>query len=95
MCCVHDHHGDDRDDDLDNHHHDGDGLHDQVDGHDHQLQDDNDDDDGDGDEIAVPPYIVLEASAIMGEVCQPVSSSRPPIYCPLDFWFPGQSHTGL
>ena len=33
--------------------------------------------DDDGDEIGVRPNIVLEASAILGRVCQPVSSSRP------------------
>ena len=91
MCYVYEPHGDTRDVNYDNHHHEDD-WHDQVEGHDHLLQDDDDDD---GDEIAVPPYIVLEASAILGEVCQPVSSSRPPIYCPLDFSFPGHSHTGL
>ena len=66
MLYVHDHHGDDRDDGLDVHHHDDD-CHDRGDGRDQQLQDESDDDDDDGDEIGVPPYIVLEAS---GEVWQ-------------------------
>ena len=61
MCYVHDHHDDDRDDDLHDHHHDDD-CHDR----DQQLQDDSHDDDDDGDEIAVPPYLVLEASAMVG-----------------------------
>ena len=72
MLYVHDHHGDDRDDGLDAHHHDDD-CHDRGDGRDQQLQDESDDDDDDGDEIGVPPYIVLEAS----ERSVPVSSSRP------------------
>ena len=67
VCSVHDHHGDDRDDD-----HDDDVSRDLDNGRDQQLQDDCDDD-ADGDEIGVPPYIVLEASAM---VCVPVSSSR-------------------
>ena len=59
---------------LDDHHRDAD----QDDGSDQQLHDGNDGDaDDDCDEIGVRPNIVLEASAILGRVCQPVSSSRP------------------
>ena len=63
---------------LDDCHRDDDCHADQDGGSDQQLHDGNDGDaDDDGDEIGVRPNIVLEASAILGRVCQPVSSSRP------------------